>query len=294
MAQTPFTEAGPSSSYSDPIYDRLDTFAQGIKRRWWIYVLVLVVVIVVAQVVRHWAVERPDAASSTAFNLALEKSDQDSRAIAMKELAEDAATADYWRARAYIEVAQNRFSKDDGPGAKEAAQKAVQLADKTPDQELKYAARLTLAGAEYQLNDLEAAAKDYAAVESAGGRFLSQQLEATLGAARTLTKSGKPDEAMAKLEPLIGRSDAGATELLNVARTMYWTLKRQQAEAAAQKNAPPASIAAPPAAQTGAEPQAPIAVPSAAAPATAAAPAPVPAPAPTVAPATPQPAPAAK
>lgn len=281
MAQTPFTEAGPSTSYSDPIYDRLDTFAQGIKRRWWIYLIALIAVIVIAQLVRRSAVERPDAASSTTFNLALEKPTPEARASAMSELAADGNAADYWRARAWIEVAQERFGKDDAAGAKEAATKSLQLADKTGDQELKYAARLSLAGAEYQLNELDAAAKDYAAVETAGGRYLSQQLEATLGAARTLAKSGKTDDAIAKLEPLISRSDAGAPGLLNVARTMYWNLKRQQAEAAAQKDAPPASIAAPPASVAPAAPTtAPAAVENTAPVAPAPAPVAVPAAAP--------------
>ncbi|MBA3709763.1 MAG: hypothetical protein H0W83_13200 [Planctomycetes bacterium] len=238
MAQYP--ESGPTSSYSDPIYDRIDIFAQGIKRHWYLYVLGLLVVVLLAQVVRLMVINRTGVASATTFVSAMDAEDAPTRITRLQALLADEQAAPYYRARAAIELTQDSLTKEDAAGAKVSAGKAVDLAKKSDDAELQYNARLSLAGAEFQAGDLDAAIRDYAEVEkNSKGRFQHIQVESVLGGARSLIKAGKPQDAIAKLEPLTARSDNGAQGLLDLARVMYWKLQYLQA------NPPPAAVPAP-------------------------------------------------
>jgi tetratricopeptide (TPR) repeat protein len=248
-----YPESGPTSSYSDPIYDRLDTFAQAMRRRWWIYVVGLLVIVVAAQLIRLWVSNRPEEASSAAFNAALGAEKPEDRVAKLHALAGDEKASAYYRSRAFIELVQNQLQHDDATAGKQSAEQAMKLADQAKDVELQYAARLSRAASEFQLGEFDTALADYGRVETAGARYGAQQIEATLGAARTLVKQGKRDEAITKLEPLLARSDAGAETLLSIARVRYWQLKREQAEAAQPAPQAPASGAQP----AGAQPAAP-------------------------------------
>ena len=73
-------------------------------------------------------------------------------------------------------------------------------------------------------------------------------MTALLGLAQVLIAQGKRDDAVAELEPLIARTDAGAEQLLGLAKAMYWEQKRLVAEAAAPAAGVPAPVTAVPAA----------------------------------------------
>jgi tetratricopeptide (TPR) repeat protein len=244
-----YPESGPTSSYSDPIYDRIDTFAQAVKRRWWIYLVALVVIVVAAQLLRMWATNRPEEAASAAFNAALGAEKPEDRVAKLHALAGDDKASAYYRSRSFIELVQDQLQHDDATAAKASAERAMKLAEQSKDIELQYAARLSRGAAEFQLGELDTALADYSKVETGGARYGAQQIEATLGAARTLIKQGKRDEAIAKLEPMLTRTDAGAEALLSMARVYYWKLKREQAEAALPQGAQPAGPASPAPAQ---------------------------------------------
>ncbi|MBA2479142.1 MAG: hypothetical protein H0V44_00655 [Planctomycetes bacterium] len=263
-----YPEPATTSSYSDPIYDRIDVFAQALKRRWYIYALALIVIVLLAQLARVLLLNRPGEASSTTFVTALDAQDPATRTARLQALAADDKAAPYFRARAQIELVQDALSKDETATAKAAAAKAVEYAKMTDDFEVQYSARLSLAAAEYQAKEYDAAIGDYAEVEKAAkGRFQHVQIEAVLGGARALVKAGKPQDAIAKLEPWIARSDSGAQDLLDVARVMYWRLIYLQSQPAPAPDTSTASATA-------------AAIAPAPAPAATPAPEPAPAPAP--------------
>jgi hypothetical protein len=274
-----YPDSTPSSSYSDPIYDRLDTVAQAVRRRWMIYVLALLLVIFVSLLIRRQLNNRPDTASAAAFNRAFSGKDEAESTSRFKALAEDESADHYYRARAYVELTQYHLNQDDANTAKSDAGHALSLAREAKDPELVSIAKLSLAAAEYQLQDFRQALSDYDdASNGLGARSPALELEATLGKARAQQSLGELADAASTLEPLLSRSEAAAQQQLDVARLLYWQIKRQLAQpkaAAAPVSASPAAPAA--AATVMARPAAvaPAAVPvtSAATPATPAAPA---------------------
>ena len=265
-------DLGPTTSYSDPFYDRLDAIARVLKRSWPIAVLVFVLAIAGVLAI-NWAMQRhPEAGSATRFVAARDQQDPVKRELAFAALGADPVVTPAFRARAQIELVQLLLDKQDTATAATAATKAVELAAQGQDPEVQLAAKLTRAAVHAQAGELEQAATAYGeAKRAAGAKFPVAQLEGILGLARVLEKQGKLDDAIVELEPLTARNDAGAEQLLGLARVSYWDLKRRVAEAAAKPAAVPAPQAAAP------EAPAAVAVPV---PAAEAAPVPVAAPAP--------------
>ena len=270
MAQLPET-GGPTTSYSDPLYDRLESVAQRITRRLGLIVVGLIIAITAAVLVHSWMGDNPTAASADAYLTIATKRDEAQRArdpvkiaIAAKEfeaLAADAGINAFFRARALIELVQHDLDRGDAAAAKTHAAKAKDLATQAADDDLQLAAGLSAAAADLQAGDLPAAEKAYALVErAAGATYPDRQIAAIQGVAKAIELQGRLDDAIAKLEPLVNRTDTSAGPLLNLAKQQYWRLKRMQAtgvkpdapkvdgSAAAPVSAPPALIAAPPAA----------------------------------------------
>jgi hypothetical protein len=289
MANVPDT-AGPTTSYSDPIYDRLETLSQKVARRLGFLIAALIVVVVVAVIVHSRMQESPGAASVYAFQKAGEESDAAKREAAYTTIATDEQVTPFFRARAYIELTQAALAKPDVAAAKAAADKAAEWALKADDQDLELVAGLSQAATTLDAGDFPAAETAYIKIErKAGSKSQDRKIAAILGAAKAQEKQNKIDDAIAKLETVITLSDAGARPLIDLARQEYWRLKRQQAgpqpaasaatPAASPATSTPAPGVAAPAAQPGAAP-APVpaaATPAAAAPAPAAAAAPAPA-----------------
>ena len=234
------SDLGPSTSYSDPFYDRLDAFAQEIKRRWWIVALVIVVTIIAVMTTHQMMETRPEAGSAARYLAARNGQDQAATSAALAKLMEDTTNTPFFRARAAIDVVQSRLDAGDTAGAKVAGELAVAQANLAKDAELQLAATLTLAAAKHQGGDLDGALADYAKSErAAGAKYTVHQFEAIIGQARVLAAQGKKADAIQALEPLQTRTDAGAEELLKIAKVSYWNLKREVAEAAAK----PAAVA---------------------------------------------------
>lgn len=253
-------DIGPTTSYSDPFYDRLDAFAQVIKRAW--PLVLLVVVLAVAAVFGiTWALQRhPEASSAARFIAARDEQDQAKRTAAYQALVADDKVTPTFRARAGIELVQDLLAKGDTASAGPVAAKVIEAAA-TGDADVQLAAKLTRAAVHQQAGELDQAASAFSeAKRAAGAKYPVAQLTAVLGLAQVLTAQGKRDDAILELEPLTTRSDLGAEQLLGLAKAMYWDLKRQVAEAAAPA---PAASAAP--APTAAAPTVP-AVPAPAVP----------------------------
>jgi hypothetical protein len=305
MAQQPQSESPlPTSSYSDPIYDRLESVAQRLTRRLGLFLAALVVVVVVAVVVHARLSDSPEAASANAFlkadelqSEAVQERDPTAKgaklaaaAKALQALADDEKITPYFRARAFIELTQQDLDRNAPADAKTHATRAAELAVKSGDADLQLKADLSRAAALLQGGENAEAEKVYVQVDrQAGARFPDSQVAAVLGAARAMELQGKLDDAVTKLESIINRAEASAHELIQVAREQYYRLKRQIAEKAAPAAAAPTAPAAAP--TTAPAPAAPAATaapaPAAAAPTAAPAPA---ATAPTAAPAAPAPA----
>ena len=293
---------GPTTSYSDPIYDRLESVAQRLARRLALVILALVVGIVIAVVIHSRLQNSPDAASANAFVKAenqMEEASHDrdptgskpttpSPAVtaaltAMQNVAADATITPFFRSRAFIDLVQHDLEADSVSDAKAHAAKAVELARTSGDADLLLKASLSGAAVQLQTKDYAEAEKAYLQLErQAGARAADSQIVAVLGAAKAMEMQGRLEDAATKLESITSRMDSSAQQLVQLARQQYLRLKRQISE-----KANPSAATAPTAVAAPAAPAAPAVAP--AAPAVAPAPAahatPAPA-APTQAPAT--------
>jgi hypothetical protein len=237
--------------------------------------LVLVLVIAAVFIANKLLQRHPEAGSAARFVAARDTEDPSKREAAFKAVGDDTSVTPSFRARALIEQVQLLLEKSDTASAGPVATQAVTLAAQGGDAEVQLAAKLTQAAVQAQAGELDQAVASYGAAKSAAGaKYVVAQLEAVLGLARVLEKQGKFTDAIAELEPLTVRADAGAENLLGLAKVTYWDLKRKVAEAAQAAPAAPVAPAAPAAPVAEA---ASVAAPAAPAPVT---PTPAPAPAP--------------
>ena len=256
MAQQPDLP-GPTTSYSDPIYDRLETVAQRITKRLGLIIFILVAVITAAVVTHSHMRNTPIAASASRFldamttrmeadqsqDQIIRKSKLDEAAKSFAAVADDELVTPYYRARSYIEITQihlDRGSESDLASAKDTAEKARSWALKAADSDLELAVGLSQTAVLFQSGKYAEAESSYLKIESAAGsKYPDRQIAAILGSAQSMAALGKIDDAIAKLEGVIGRTDTIAARLVEVAKSEYWALKRN-------KTAPlPASPATP-------------------------------------------------
>ena len=87
-------DTAPTTSYSDPIYDRLEQVAQRIRRLKWLILGLIVVSICLGLWMRAVLKRNPDAVSAVAYVEALEAPEGDKRTSHLQALlANDKATA---------------------------------------------------------------------------------------------------------------------------------------------------------------------------------------------------------
>ncbi len=305
MAQQPDLP-GPTTSYSDPIYDRLETVAQRITKRLPLILLALVVFIVAAALYYNSKRNTPVAASANHFMNAMitrrgvdQSEDPVSRASKLEEatkafaaVATDESVMPYYRARAYIEITQIALDRNISKDAKDAVEKARSFAAQAADPDLDLAIGLSEAAVFFQDGKFAEAETRYRNIErAAGSKYPDRQIAAILGAAQSIAALGNIDDAIVKLESVINRSDTNATMLVRVAKSEYWALKRRKIAPPVTTSPAPATGAVTDASAvpaTSAQPDAAsISVPPVIAPAAPAAPA-------TLAPAVPAPSPEGK
>ena len=247
MAQLPDTT--PTTSYSDPIYDRLEGFSQQLSRRWWLYVAVLILVIIAAGAFHRLVIQSaPEAAAAALYLKAQGERVPAKRTAEFRGLLDNSAVTPYFKARAAVEVVQQLLEDGKIDEARVMAQQAVDFAHADGQDAIQLVAQLTQAAVQEQAGDAATAETSYAQAERlAGAKFPDYQLTAVLGYVRTLVAQNRLAEAIDKLEPLTSRSDVGAESLLVIARVQYWQLKRDMATAtsasAAVITATPAAVA---------------------------------------------------
>lgn len=236
----PGDDDAPLSSYSDPLYDRLDAISRHVRRLWWLIVLVILIIASAAVAVRLWMHREPTAIGAALAVEARNERDPTRRQAAWTTLADDNGQDAGFRAAANIELVQFALGKGDAITASDRAQKAEAQAQLAGDDDLRLAAALSLAAATLESGNAAGALAGYDKVSSrAGGRYKARKFAAELGAAHCLEKLGKIDEAITRLEPLTTRSEGGAEQLQQIATATYWRLKRQQATPVATPAAAP-------------------------------------------------------
>jgi hypothetical protein len=240
----------PLTSYSDPFYDRLDALSRQVRRLWWLFALAVIAIALAAIALRLWLHREPTALGGAMALRAIQERDPAAQERLWADLADGAANDPAFRAAAAIELAQLQLAKGNPISARERAELAEAQAKAAGDTDLILAAGLSKAAALTDLGDREAALALYDRIAgSAGAKHPARRIAAELGAAVCLDKLGRRDEAIARLEPLSQRTDRGADQVVLVATSMYWRLKRE---------AVPAPVAAPaPAPAPAAQPEAP-------------------------------------
>jgi len=224
----------PLSSYSDPLYDRLDAISRQVKRLWWMFALIIIIIALAAVAVRLWMQREPIAVGSAVAVRAMQEQDAAKREASWTELADGTEHDAAFRAAANIELVQIKLAAGDAIKARERAEQAIKLAQQAKDEDLILAAGLSKAAALLDGGDAAAALELYeTAGRNSGAKYPARKLAAELGAATCLEKQGKPDEALARLEPITTRTERGADQLVQIATAMYWRLKRAQAPAPA-------------------------------------------------------------
>jgi thioredoxin-like negative regulator of GroEL len=230
-------DTGPTTSYSDPFYDRLDLIAQQVRRQWALVVLVVIIFIGVGIAIQVSLTSRPDAAAASAYVDASRLLDsgnpeeQPKGEAAMAEILANGAVPRF-RAKAGIDLADQRLRKGDVAGARSAAETALVQARAADDAELALVAQLSLGAVAEQAGDAAAAETAARQVFAAAAAFPATRLAAQLALARALEQGGRPQEAAEILEPLLTRNDNGARKLLDLAAVEYWRLKRGLAASA--------------------------------------------------------------
>jgi len=268
-------DTATTTSYSDPIYDRLEMVAQRIRRLRWLIVGILFLCIAGGLVLRAMLKHNPASASAVAYAEALAAPEAERSGKLTSLFANDKATA-YYRARCALDLAQIALFAAKVDEAKELVAKAKGFADQANNDELSLIVRLGQAAVAEDAKDLDAALADYERVEdAAGAKFAAHYLTAVLGAARVHQAQGKHKEVIERLEPVLTRSDEAAKSLMPLMKVIYWTSKlavdggpREAPKPAAAAVEVPAAAPAP--ADDGAAPAAPAADAAAPAPAPAA------------------------
>lgn len=227
----------PISSYSDPIYDRLEVLSHTIRRNISLFIAGLLIVLMGAFYVYNRSKDTPLAGSAVVFMKAGEDRDPVKSAEAYGKMVADPATVPLFRARACIELAQIALDGNKIDEARKHIEQAASIATTLDNLDLTLGIQLSRAAVDLQAGDAAKAETTYLKVErDAGAKYPDRLVAAVLGAAMAQEKLGKLDEAIAKLEPVVNRADLatyqqqGKVFVLKVAQAQYWRLKRLQSE----------------------------------------------------------------
>lgn len=216
----------PTTSYSDPIYDRLEVIASRVRRAKWIIIGFLLVCLVAGLVVRKVVGSNPHGASAAAFISAQDERDPDKRRAALNALAADEKATPFFRARAALELIQLALDEGRLDDGRSHLARARTLAGEAKSPELDLSVRLGAAAVAEDAGELDSALGDYESVERQSARFPVHGMTALLGQARILARQEKHAEIIQRLEPALTRTDEAAVALREVVQVAYWRAKR--------------------------------------------------------------------
>jgi hypothetical protein len=221
------------TSYSDPIYDRLEQFSHGLQRRWPLVLLLFVVAVVTGLVVQGYRQSSPEAESARLF---MEASGD--RAALVELVANEEQVSGLYRARGFMELVQLDIDDQEFDQAIEHADQGLAIAQQVGEDSLIASLRLSLAAAQRAADKPEDALATLAAVERAAVDLPMHRFEAQLAQARLLdalasegADQAEQDEwlqqALVILEPLRLESGSGHGRLIDAARFLYFDIIRR-------------------------------------------------------------------
>jgi hypothetical protein len=215
-------DIGPTSSYSDPIYDRLEALSQWVRRMWFAVILVLAIVIALAVYLSLRARHTPDSLGAQQFALAHDERDDNKREARLRELGTTLESAQF-RTQALIEAGQLALQRKDPAAARADLVAAAAIAANLSDEDRLAAQILISQGSiEHQAQAYDQALGFYTKAEPlVRTRFPDLRVQLALQQALALEAKQDLDGAIAKLEPLLGTTDVYAEGLLDQARAYH-------------------------------------------------------------------------
>ncbi|MFW5859262.1 MAG: hypothetical protein ACOCYP_04505 [Planctomycetota bacterium] len=123
MADGPQMPQQDLSSYSDPVYDRLEQVAHGLGRTWWLYVVAAVLAVVIALAMRSFFDLSP---SAEAYRLLRNATDEGDDALAA--FVDNAELPAEYRVHAALQAAQTELMAGRTAAAGELLEQAAALA----------------------------------------------------------------------------------------------------------------------------------------------------------------------
>lgn len=211
------------TSYSDPLYDRLERAANWLGKRWIAVVIGTVLAVVIALVLRSLDANTPEAASNLAVGRATDALERsrlgqmgmggDPAAIAasiaeVTALIDDEGVLPKYRAKAAISLSDHYLVSGDTAAAITAAERAVSLAQASDDQRIVVTAHLSLGAANEDAGNLGAALSAYTSADQLGGSFPTEQQLAAIYLGRVLIAQGDATDDQATSETSYRRAIA--------------------------------------------------------------------------------------
>lgn len=178
----------PASSYSDPIYDRLERVSQGMAKRWKLLLVLFLLALGIGIYLQTLAERSPEAASASAYASAL--GDRE----ALEALVEDEEQTAEVRAGAAHEVAKLALQDDRLTDAEQAIERAADLAAETENHALRLGIGLTTGAIAEARGDWAAAIDAYRSVEDRAVGQQVQDVDARLRRALALLAWSRAEE----------------------------------------------------------------------------------------------------
>lgn len=240
MADTPGTPDAPDTltSYSDPLYDRLEGVVKAMGRKWWVIVLMAAIFAGAAVMLQQQAERVPEAASANAYLEALDEEGSD----ALAAVADNAEILPEFRARAALEAADRALAAGDAERAASLLATADTQAGATALKDLQLTVAASQAAVLEEQGQFEDAAARYTQVaDKSAAAQPGLNLVATLGAARcnlALSAAAEDPELKAELlavahEQFVFASErdiTGVDKLTQYARFQRYDLERRHPE----------------------------------------------------------------
>lgn len=227
------------TSYSDPLYDRLEGVVRQMGRKWWLIAILILIIAGAAVVMQQRAQQAPEAASALAVQQAT-----DEGIDALAAVADDPEVLPEFRARAALEAANLALQAGEADRAASLLATAETQAAATPLQDL----QLTITASQAAVLEEQGAYEDAAArytqvVDRTAASLPGLNLLATLGAARSTMLQAQNTEDPAQAAELRAlaheqftfaseRSVEGAEQLIQYARFQRYDLERRHPELA--------------------------------------------------------------
>ncbi|MFW5845989.1 MAG: hypothetical protein ACOCXJ_07165 [Planctomycetota bacterium] len=196
------------TSYSDPLYDRLERLSHFLGRRWLLVLVAFIATVVAGLFMLEQRRSTPDAASAGRYMQAQEKQEE------LLAFAQDQAESVEFRARARIELAQMGLQDGASAEALDHVEEALELLEQEDFPGLELSARLSKAAAQTQAGEYEAALDTLRGVEQAAIDHPAHRMQARMDQAFILYQQVEEDVINTEDADAEGGADApGGQEL---------------------------------------------------------------------------------